>query len=87
MRRVNYSSHEVKISQMLLNLYSAMFRVPFMLKRICMYAFILLPCEIILRVPVMTQNVSKFRFQVSKTAVVLDLGAEVVSEMLFTLQR
>ena len=73
MRRVNYSSHEVKISQMLLNLYSAMFRVPFVLKRICAYAFISLPCEIILRVPIMTQNVFKFGFKVSRTAVVLEV--------------
>lgn len=73
MRRVNYSSHEVKISQMLLNLYSAMFRVPFVLKRICAYAFISLPCKIILRVPVTTQNVFKFGFKVSETAVTLEI--------------
>lgn len=89
MRRVNYSSHEVKISQMLLNLYSAMFRVPFVLKRICAYAFISLPCKIILRVPVTTQNVFKFGFKVSKTALAClrNLRAEVVSEILFALQR
>lgn len=88
MRRVNYSSHEVKISQMLLNLYSAMFRVPFVLKRICACAFISLPCKIILRVPVTTQNVFKFGFKVSETALALEiLGLEVVSEILFTLQR
>lgn len=58
---------------MLLNLYSAMFRVPFVLKRICAYAFISLPCKIILRVPVTTQNIFKFGFKVSKTAVVLEI--------------
>lgn len=58
---------------MLLNLYSAMFRVPFVLKRICAYAFISLPCKIILRVPVTTQNVFKFVFKVSETAVALEI--------------
>lgn len=58
---------------MLLNLYSAMFRVPFVLKRICAYAFISLPCKIILRVPVTTQNVFKFGFKVSETAVALEI--------------
>lgn len=57
---------------MLLNLYSAMFRVPFVLKRICAYAFISLPCEIILKVPVTTRTVLKFGFKVSKTAAFLE---------------
>lgn len=58
---------------MLLNLYSAMFRVPFVLKRICAYAFISLPCKIILGVPVTTQNAFKFGFKVSETAVALEI--------------
>lgn len=58
---------------MLLNLYSAMFRVPFVLKRICAYAFISLPCKIILKVPVTTQNIFQFGFKVSKSAVVLEI--------------
>lgn len=58
---------------MLLNLYSAVFRVPFVLKRICACAFISLPCKIILRVPVTTQNVFKFGFKVSETAVALEI--------------
>lgn len=58
---------------MLLNLYSAMFRLTVLLKRICAYAFISLPCEIILKVPVTTQSGFKFGFKASKAAAFLEI--------------
>lgn len=66
MQRVNYSSHEVKISQMLLNLYSAVFRVTLVLKRVGAYTFISLLHEIGPQVPVRAQNFFKFCFEENK---------------------
>lgn len=66
MQRVNYSSHEVKISQMLLNLYSAVFRVTLVLKRVRAYTFISLLREIGPQVPVRAQNFFKFWFEETK---------------------